>query len=225
MEDKELKDLWQLADQQLKEAKLLNNQSWVLHHQVFIDGQERKARNEFFSLILFKLFAIILGIAFIRFVGYYLFNYWDRPSVVICASGIVLITGLVLLDYIIQLYLLCTFNLRGDILKSQKKMVYLETSIIRSIRVSFLQMPFYTFFFINEVAVSTASNRFWTFQLLVTSAFIALSLFLFFTISRKNLHKKWVMKLIEDAGGKSVRKAMVFMNEIDDFEKDMITKK
>jgi uncharacterized membrane protein len=113
--------------------------------------------------------------------------------------------------------------LQGDILKSQKQLVYLETSIIRSIRISFLQLPFYTFFYFNEEVVRGANLRFWTLQLLITGAIIFLSLFLYFTISRKNLHKKWVRKLIDDAGGKSVSKAMGFMNEINDFEKDLVT--
>jgi hypothetical protein len=223
MKDKELQDLWKLAEQQLNEAKLLNNQSWVLQHQLFIERQERKAKKEFVSLILFKLLAIILGIVFIWFIVYFFYHFWERPAVVICTGGIILITGIVVVDYIIQLYLLCTFNLQGDILKSQKQLVYLETSIIRSIRISFLQLPFYTFFYFNEEVVRGANLRFWTLQLLITGAIIFLSLFLYFTISRKNLHKKWVRKLIDDAGGKSVSKAMGFMNEINDFEKDLVT--
>lgn len=221
MEDKELQDIWRHADKQLQDAKLLNNQSWVLQYQVFVLLQEQKAKKKLSGLIRSKLLAVIVGTAYIWFIAGFLYAYFDRPAVVVCTGAIVLITGVVVVDYLVQLYLLYTLNFQGSIIKTQKKLSYIETSIIRSVRISFLQLPFYTFFYINSEIISKATVRFWSFQLVFTGMFIAIALFFYLNISSKNLRKKWVKKLVDDAGGQSLWQTMEFFNEVEDYQKDI----
>lgn len=221
MEDKDLQNLWKLADKQLQDAKLLNNQSWVLQYQIFVALQEQKAKKKLWGLVLSKLLGVIFGIAYIWFIAGFLYHYFDRTAVVVSTSAIVLITGAVVVDYLIQLYLLYTLDFQASIIKTQKQLSYIETSIIRSVRISFLQLPFYTFFYINHEVISEATIRFWSFQLVFTGMFIAIALFFYLNISPKNLRKKWVKKFVDDAGGQSLRKTMEFINEIEDYQKDL----
>ena len=220
MDDNDLQSLWKLADKQLHDAKLLNNQSWVLQYQVFVTLQEQKAKRKLQGVILSKLLAIVTGVAFIWLLAGLMYRHLYSPAVAVCTGAIVLITGVVVADYLFQLYLLYTFNFQESIVKNQKRISFIETSLIRSIRISFLQLPFYTFFYINDEVLHEATTLFWTFQLLFTGAFIVLALFFYVNISPRNLHKKWVKKLVDDAGGRSLRTAMEFINEIDDFKKD-----
>lgn len=221
MDDKDLQSLWQHADKQLQDAKLLNKQTWLLQYQVFVTLQEQKAKKKLRGLILSKLLAVAIGIAYIWLIAGLLYHYLDRPAVVVCTSAIVLITSAVVIDYLIQLYLLYTFNFQETVIKSQKQISFVETSLIRSIRISFLQLPFYTFFYINQEVLREATIRFWSFQLFFTGAFTAIALFFYLNISPKNIHKKWVKKLIDDAGGQSLRKTMEFINEIEDYKSDL----
>lgn len=225
MEDKDLQNLWKLADRQLRDAKLLNDQSWVLHCRVFVALQEQKAKKRLRGLIISKVLAVVFGTAYVWFVAGLLFTHFGRPAVVISAGAIILITSVVVVGYLIQLYLLCTMDFQESIIKSQRHLAFIETSIIRSIRVSFLQLPFYTFFYINGDVIREATIRFWAFQLFFTGVFVAVALFLFATVSRKNLRKKWVKKLVDDAGGQSLRKTMEFINEIEDYRKNVTTAK
>lgn len=223
MEDKDLQELWKVSEKRLQESKLLNNQSWVLNYQIFVSMQQQKAKKKLIYPIISKLITIVLGIAFIWFIAGLLYKHLDRVAVVISTGAIILITGVVVVDYLIQLYFLCKLNFQESIIKSQKQLAFIETSITRSIRISFLQLPFYTFFYINHEVILRATISFWIFQLLFTGTFVAIALFFYINVSSKKLHKKWVKKLVDDAGGKAVTETMEFINQINDFQKDLIT--
>lgn len=70
MNDIELKNLLESYNHKIEEAKVLNLQSWALNLQCFETIQKQKAKSRLRSLMNFKIFVVILGIAWILFLGY-----------------------------------------------------------------------------------------------------------------------------------------------------------
>jgi hypothetical protein len=220
MEDIQLRNLWKDCNEKLEDAKILNVKSLALNFESFAMLQHNKAKAKLKSLLLSKILSIIFGITFVWFVTEIFLTFYHNSYFAISAGCIILLTVITILDYIRQIFIIADMNFDDSLVQTQQKLVFLQTSIIRSVRVSFLQLPFYTTFYITQEMIRSGGAAFWIFMSIFTGSFIAIALFLYKNISYKNIDRKWVRTLLDGSGGKSVIKAMEFMNEIEEFKKD-----
>ena len=228
MDTPELKDIWQAYDAKLEKSLKLN-----LHCIETI--QTQKVKSTFALLKFFKLLEIIIGVLLIFFLGNFLYNNLTETYFVVAAGILMVFCSLAIIGSIKQIVLISQISYTQNILDNQKKLallqssVLLQSSIIKYLRLAFLSLPFYTayiiigfkiFFTIDIVA--QGDKYWWISQIIISILFIPLSIWLYNKISYKNMHIKWVRKLIENAGGKSISKAMGFIKELNEFEKDMV---
>ena len=219
MEDIQLQSLWKDYNEKMDDAKILNMKSLALNFDSFAMLQHNKAKAKVRSLLLSKIISILFGALFIWFVTEVFIRYYRNAYFGVSAACIILLTFITLLDYIKQIFIIADMNFTDGLVQTQQKLVFLQTSIIRSVRVSFLQLPFYTTFYITQEMIQSGGRGFWIFMSIFTGLSIAIALFLYTNISYKNIHRRWVRSLLDGAGGKSVIKAMEYINEIEEFKK------
>jgi len=66
--------------------------------------------------------------------------------------------------------------------------------------------------------VAHAGPLFWLIQLVVVIFFVVVSVYLYRTLTMENMHRKWVRHVMESFGGKTLMKAMEFINEIEEYK-------
>lgn len=183
--------------------------------------QHNKAKARIKSLLLSKILSIIFGVTFVWFIVVTFLTFYPNLYFAVSGGCIILLTVITIVDYIRQIFIIADMNFDDSLVQTQQKLVFLQTSIVRSVRVSFLQLPFYTTFYITQGMVQSGGVPFWIFMSIFTGSFIAIALFLYKNICYKNINRKWVRTLLDGSGGKSLIKAMEFMNEIEEFKKDI----
>jgi hypothetical protein len=176
----------------------------ALNFESFSILQHDKAKAKLRSLLLSKILSIIFGVIFIRFVDEIFLSYYRNVYFAVSAGCIILLTFIIIPDYIQQIFIIDDMNFSDSLVQTQQKIVFLQTSIIRSVRVSYLQLPFNTTFFITQEMIRSGGAAFWIFMSIFTGSSIAIALFLYKNISYKNRNTKWVRSLLNGSGGKSV---------------------
>jgi len=228
MDTNELKSIWQAYDAKLEKSLKLN-----LYCVQTI--QIQKVKSAYTSLIVFKIVEIFIGLLFIYFLGNFLYNNLTEIYFVAAAGILIMFFLLIIIGGIKQIFLITQINYNQALVENQKKLalmqssVLLQSSVIKYLRLSFLSLPFYTAYiiigfkiFFNIDIVVNGDKYWWISQVILSILFIPLSIWLYNKISYKNMHISWVRKLIENAGGESIRKAMSFIKELNEFEKEMV---
>ena len=223
MEDLELQKIWQQFDQELSFSKTLNLQSWSLHLHCIEMVQNHKAESKLSSLVRFKIWAVVLGIVWIFFLGLLVYgNQFKNPYFGISVSVILLFNLYAVIAYIRQIVLIKRIDYNGPITAIQEKLARLKTSTLTSTRILWLQMPFYTTWQWHSSWIHFNDPIFWLITLPATICFTILAIYLYKNITAENLHKKWVRTLMM-AGPeyKSIAEAGAFLKEIEAFKKEM----
>jgi hypothetical protein len=222
MNDIELINTWKAYDKMIEESKVLNLQSWVLNLRCFEALQTQKAKSKLRSLILPGIVVIILGLGWVWFLGMMLSWLFSQIIIAISLIALLALTIVAIIIYIQNIAVVTQINYSDSITETQKKLAFLQASIVNSIRVGWLQLPFYATCFIPNNLITTGSATFWIIQVSVTLLFTWLAVFLFKNISLKKDNKKWVKSFLRGYGLSRVAKAMDFIREIEEFKKDLV---
>lgn len=222
MEEQELKKLWQTYDQQLRQAKILNLQSWVVQLQTKEAIQLMKAKTKLNALANFKKWAVLLGIlwiALLLFLAYHSFSF-EKIFFFVSACAVAMFNIFAVAAYIRQIVLIRGIDNSESIVEAQEKTARLQSSTISIVRILFLQMPFYTTWFIKPSSITNGEPGFWFISLPIALLFVFFSIWLYRNIDARNAHKKWFRLLFSGPEWKPVIQAIEFMREIEDFKKE-----
>jgi glucan phosphoethanolaminetransferase (alkaline phosphatase superfamily) len=223
MEDAELKNIWLSYDKKLADAQLLNAQSWALNLRCFAEIQQKKASSKLRALTIHNIFAVVIGILWILILGaLVVLNHFKNPYFSTSLLAILLFSVYAVFIYIRHIDIIAGIDYDKSIIETQQKLAKLQTSTFRSIRIIWLQLPFYTCFWWNTTFVESDPS-FWYTALPIALAFLAVALYLYRNLRPENMHKKWVRSLML-AGPelKNVVKSIDFLKEIEEFKKGMI---
>ncbi len=223
MEDSELKNLLESYNHKLEEAKVLNFQSWVLNHKCYESIQSQKAKSKLKSLITFKMVAVVLGILWVLFLGYLLYYSMQMSKIffVISAGAIMLITLIAIIVYAYHIVLINKINNSENVLKTQETIARLQLSTINIARILFLQSPFYCTFWWSTQMIVNSPVPFWLISFPIALLFTFASIWLYRNISYRNVNKKWFKILFNSPEWTLLTKASAFLNEIENFKKDL----
>jgi hypothetical protein len=213
MEPDELKNIWHAHEEKLEKSLILNR-------KMIEEIQTRKAVSKLNSFLISQWIGIVAGIVWVLFLGFLVYHLLGYLYFSISAGMIMLFTSLAIFVYIKHVVIIGRINIGGSITETQRKLASVQASLINVGRLMFLQTPFYCTFFISDKLVKHGGATFWTIEIVVTAFFTFLSIWLYRSLTSKNMYKKWVRKMIDGLGAKSVRKAMEFVNEIDEFRKE-----
>jgi hypothetical protein len=212
----EFQQLWKAYDARLQRSLRLNQ-------RLLEDIRSRKVRTSFNWQIVFKLMVIILGIGWNIVLGSLLWAFRSNPVFVASAGLIILFTSYAIAGYFLQLLLMLQINLSKTILATQRQLAQLETVIVWTLRVSFLQAPVYAFLFVPKVLPPGVAPLYWTIEGLVALLLGGVAIWLYRRITVKNAKQGWVKKMVDNEGGKSIARAQAFIKEIEEYKKEGVT--
>ncbi len=211
MEELDIKQLWSSY-----EAKL--ERSLALNLKVIKELQTQKVAHKLRSFRRNQVTGVILGVIWIAFLVFLLINTLHNIYFVISVGFIILFNVFATVAYIRHLVMLAEVNIEDSVTESQRKITEIQSSFTNVGRILVLQAPFYCTFWYNSDLVANAGIGFWLIQLVIVSFFIFISIYLFKKLTYKNRHIKWVKTALESFGGKTLTKAMDFLNEIEEYK-------
>ena len=199
------------------------DQSLAINKRILKETISQKAKSALRSLIRIKATGIVVAVIWLLLLGaalsFAILHYSSAANYfIVSIAAIFLINVKALYDYIKHLAWVNNINYDGSITEIQKKLARLQLSIFQHVRVMFLQLPFWTTFYLSDKWFPQDANwPYIIFQILFTALFTYIAFWLYKNISLANASKKWVQVLIQGAGGKSVSKALEFYKEIEEF--------
>ncbi len=214
MESLSLKNIWSSYDNVLEKSIKLNT-------HLLEELQKQKIRFSFRSLLHAKIFGLLIGLACILGVVWVLFNFYTQIIFTVSLGMIFIFNLIATIGYTRHIFLIAHLNFSKSVANTQKKLATLQAAIIMHFRILSLQLPFYITIFIPDALLKQGSTTYWLVQGAVTCLFTLATIWLYRNISYKNIHKKWLKKLLEGAGGTIVSKAITFIEEIEEFKKEI----
>jgi hypothetical protein len=220
MEDKALSELLNEYDKKISESLSVNTQLVSkLKTKKSYSQLKKLRRNRLIELVISLVISLFLG-GFIYYSLNLIILGWVISSCIIMSFTLFAVSSCIR-----QLILISKFNLNQPVIENQKILSRLQLYNIMYLRMGILQIPFYMSY-ITIFSRMFFAYDFWihvgTTWSLVNLAFSVLLFpfiwWVFKKISYKNMNIAWVKNLIEYAGGKTIVRAMEFLNEIDDYE-------
>ena len=220
MEDKVLSELLNEYDKKISESLSVNT-------QLVSELKTKKSYSQLKKLRRNRLIELVISLVISLFLGgfiYYSLNLiilgWVISSCIIMSFTLFAVSSCIR-----QLILISKFNLNQPVIENQKILSRLQLYNIMYLRMGILQIPFYMSY-ITIFSRMFFAYDFWihvgmTWSLVNLAFSVLLFPFIwrvFKKISYKNMNIPWVKYLIGHAGGKTIVRAMEFLNEIDDYE-------
>lgn len=209
MEDIEIINLWKAYDKKLDENLQLNRKNAE-------DITKIKVKSALSSMRPLKVFAILVGIAWVGFVDILIVNLFNVASLFfLISAGIqVLLTKLAIGIYLYQLILIQQVDTTEPILAAQEKIAKLKSSTMWVARLLFLQLPIWTTFYWNKSMLQNGNILLYALQVIVTGSFVFVAIWLFRNIKYENRDKKWFKLIFSGNEWKPVMKSMELLDEI-----------
>ncbi len=214
MEDLALKDIWSSYDNVLEKSINLNT-------HLLEELQKQKIRFSFRPLLHAKILGLLIGISLMVGTAWALFYFHSQIIFTISLSMIFIFNIIATMGYCRHIFLIANLNFSKNIANTQKKLATLQAAILRHFRILCLQLPFYITIFIPDALIKEGTIIYWTVQAIITALFTIAAIWLYRNISYKNINKKWLQKLIEGDGGTTVSKAISFIEEIEEFKREI----
>lgn len=209
MEQKSIKDVWRQMDKTVESSLELNR-------AVLMDVARLKIKAHLNTLKPIKWFAIAVGVIWVGFVDAVLLNSFGfaSPFFIVSAIAQSLITKIAICLYVYQLMLLRATDFSAPILDTQRRLLQIQASSLWVSRILFLQLPFWTTFYLNKGMLVNTSGAMLFVQLMATLAFTAASVWMFVNIRPSNYNKKWFKMLFTGAEWTPLVESLRLMDEL-----------
>ncbi|MGW8123072.1 hypothetical protein ACV07N_10485 [Roseivirga echinicomitans] len=217
MEEKDIMDLWKAQDAKLEKSLAINFQLLEEVKRQKATLALKKARNV-------KVFAIIFGIVWVAFVGFLIYHSLEFSKIffVVSAGIHLIVTVIAIATYIKHLGLMDEANNSKTVVEAQQKLNEMQASFLWIVRLSFVQMPVFTTWFISFEWIRESPVNFWAIQVPLVLFFTWLGIWLYRNINYKNVNKKWFKILFKNPEWTSVIDAMGFLEEIEEYKQENI---
>jgi hypothetical protein len=214
MSTDEFQEIWKAYDRKLEKSLQLNL-------QLLKEVQSQKARSVLRPFIASRVIGIVIGTLYLALLGFAF--WWVRTQPVMAVSFAVFIacTLVAIGEYIREIDVIRGISYGDNIVDTQQKLARIQSSIIGMLRISWVQLPFWSTFFVSNQLLQKGGRLFLMIEVPIVLILTIMAVVLFRNITIENAQKKkWVKSMIRGTGIKSVSRAMDFMKEIDDFKKD-----
>lgn len=217
MEETTLKAFWQDAQKQLKEQLVIN-------HQQAINLSRLKVQTLLQSMRPIKLFTLAIG--FIWVIGgasimsnLFIHAYEQLSPFFLYSAALQLsFTALAIGIYLYQLILIHQIDIDQPILQTQETLAKLRASTLWATRVLVLQLPLWTTFYLSWAVLHHASPFYLFVQGVITLSFTVLAVWLFFSITLKNSHKKWFRLLFNGKEWDPIQRSIALIQQMESYK-------
>ena len=200
------------------------DRSLAINKELLKETINLKADSALQSLIRLKTIGIVAAVIYLILLGIVLFyaitHYSSAANYFIISMGVIfLINVKALFDYIKHLVWTNNIDYNGSVTEIQHRLSKLQLSILQHSRTMVLQFPFWTTFYLSDAWFPQSIGWGYIFlQILITGIFTYMAYWLYKNSTIKNIDKKWLLKLLEGSGGKSVKKALEFYKDLETFK-------
>lgn len=219
MENIEIQNLWRQNETILEKNRNLN---FTILKEVKLDKVKRSLNNLLFLPISTLMFYTTTASYSLYFAIMHLkvWYFWFSGTVVAFFSVWLVISSIILLKKILAI------NYNDSVIKLQKDLIQIKTSIIRNLRIVTWLLPFSPFIgiFVIKTVLNFDLMSLINFKILLSFGFTTilleiLSLYLLNVLKPKNLQKKWLNWWLKGSGSQ-VDTALSFLEDIRNFEKE-----
>ncbi len=217
MENIDFINIWKAQNTKIEQALALN----LKLLREIVDG---KAKSAVRSLTILKSTLLFFGVLYLIALGGLISFALSRYSpawnyFLVSVAAIFAINLFAVITYIKHLVWLSEINYDGPVADIQQKLSKLQLSIIRLTRIMYLQTPFFTTFYLSSNWFPQLTPWPYTlFQLALTGAAIYSSWWVYKKMTIENIDNKLIKSLLSGSGRDTVRKAMDFYNEIEEYK-------
>lgn len=214
MEDISLQHIWKSQDEKLERSLKLNL-------RILENIQTQKAQSKLNALVRFKTVAVIIGLVWCAFLGVLIYgNQGNNMYFTVSVALILFFSIWATVAYIKDILLIKSLDYGSSITNTQKKLAELQVSTIKTVRIILLQLPFHSTWFWTQQLV-TRDTKFQLIAFSSTAVFLLVTIWLYKSITVKNMEKKWVRTFMNIGPEyKSVTRARDLLSEIEEFKKD-----
>src|SRR5579863_6296754 len=206
--------LWKAYD-----AKL--DQSLQLNLKLLKEVQSQKTRSVLRTLTAGRVIGLVLGVLYEIILCVVCWHVRDQPVMAISVGVFIVVTGIAMGAYWWELVLIGRIGYADNIVDTQEKLAGIQSSIIRTLRISWIQLPFWATFFVSNGLMRNGGLVFWAVEIPLVLAFTVVAIILFRNLTPEKMEqKKWVRKLAQGTGWKSVTRAIGFMQEIREIKEE-----
>lgn len=207
--------LWKAYDAKLEHSLQLNL-------RLLKEVQSQKMRSALRLVTAGRVIGIVLGVLYEIILGVACWYVRSQPVMAVSIGVFIVVTGIAIGAYWWELVLIGRIGYAENIVDTQEKLAGIQSSIIRTLRISWVQLPFWATFFVSNELIRKGGPVFWAVEILLVLAFTMVAAWLYRNLTPENAaRKKWVKGLIRGTGWKSVAQAMEFLAEIEDFRREI----
>lgn len=206
--------LWKAHDAKLEHSLQLNL-------RLLKEVQTQKTRSVLRTLTAGRVIGIVLGVLYEIILCVACWYVRSQPVMAISIGVFIVVTGIAMGAYWWELVLIARIGYAENIVDTQEKLADIQSSMIRALRISWIQLPFWATFFVSNELIRKGGPVFWAVEIPVVLAFAAAAIVLFRNLTPEVMErKKWVRKLLQGTGWRSVTRAIGFMREIREFKQE-----
>ena len=214
MSTDEFQQIWKAYDVKLEKSLQLNL-------RLLQEVQSQKAKSVLRSFIASRILGIVIGILYLALLVIAFWYVRMQPVMAVSFAVFIACTVIAIGMYMREIGVIRKISYGSNIVDTQQKLAGIKSSIIWTLRISWVQLPFWSTFFVSNELLRKGGREFWMIETPITLLLAILAVVLYKNITIENAQKKkWVKGLIRGAGMKSLTRAMDFMKEIEDFKNE-----
>jgi len=214
MSTDEFQQIWKAYDAKLEKSLQLNL-------RLLQEVQSQKAKSVLRSFIASRTIGIIIGILYLLLLVLAFWYVRTQPVMAVSFAVFIICTVIAIGKYMQEIGIIRGISYGDNIIDTQQKLAGIKSSIIWTLRISWVQLPFWSTFFVSNELLRKGGREFWMIETPITLLLTILAVILYKNITIENAQKKkWVKGMIRGAGMKSVTRAMDFLQEIENFKSE-----
>jgi hypothetical protein len=206
--------LWKTYDAKLEHSLQLNL-------RLLKEVQTQKTKSVLRMVMAGRVLGIVLGVLYEIILCVACWYVRSQPVMAISIVVFIVVTGIAMGAYWWEMVLIGRISYADNIVDTQEMLAGIQSSIIRTLRISWIQLPFWATFFVSNELMRKGGPVFWAVEIPMVLAFTVIAIILFRNLTPENMERrKWVRKLAQGTGWKSVTRAIGFMQEIKEFKQE-----
>jgi hypothetical protein len=214
MSTDEFQQIWKAYDAKLEKSLQLNL-------RLLQEVQSEKAKSVLRSFIASRIIGIVIGMLYLALLVIAFWYVRTQPVMAVSFAVFIACTVIAIGMYMREIGGIRKISYGDNIVDTQQKLAAIKSSIIWTLRISWVQLPFWSTFFVSNELLRKGGREFWMIETPITLLLTILAVILYKNITIENAQKKkWVKGLIRGTGMKSLTRAMDFLKEIENFKRE-----
>jgi len=214
MSTDEFQEIWKAYDVKLEKSLQLNL-------RLLQEVQSQKARSVLRSFIASRVIGIVIGLVYLALLVIALWYVRTQPVMAVSFVVFIICTVIAIGMYMREIGVIGKISYGDNIIDTQRKLAAIQGGIVRTLRISWVQLPFWSTFFVSNALLRKGGREFWMIEIPITLLLTILAVILYRNITIENARKKkWVKGMIRGTGMKSLARAMAFLQEIEEYKKE-----